>query len=334
MKTQTDAMQSVDEPGYRLWCAEPAFVDESRASWIQRLCGSHFCSFQVLGKFSGIKLIASDWDRPVTGGAWSRLLAASGQSMETCSQAIRGFAALKRLYRTRSMLQYEGASPSSRWCRQCLASDRLPYLRWEWRLSQVTSCSLHRMPLSEFCPWCKSPLYIRRSLLAFTGHGAPVSDLATCASCGMSLFDAIGEPQSEESVGSVSESHFHDLIRIIKDSGDSPQTQLELNLARCHIAFIESKRLQEQEFFPGFDDDGWAALYVKRKPNRATFPLLINGETFREKMSSKNSGGEPRRWTSLLRPQERVRMARVLSIVRKEIRANTASSQSGAKNEC
>jgi hypothetical protein len=150
----------------------------------------------------------------------------------------------------------------------------------------------------------------------------------------MSLFDAIGEPQSEESVGSVSESHFHDLIRIIKDSGDSPQTQLELNLARCHIAFIESKRLQEQEFFPGFDDDGWAALYVKRKPNRATFPLLINGETFREKMSSKNSGGEPRRWTSLLRPQERVRMARVLSIVRKEIRANTASSQSGAKNEC
>ena len=43
--------------GARLWASQPPLVGESRASWIQRICGDHQYSFAVLNRILRATLI-------------------------------------------------------------------------------------------------------------------------------------------------------------------------------------------------------------------------------------------------------------------------------------
>lgn len=62
------------------------------------------------------------------------------------------------------------------YCPQCLANDRKPYFRIQWRLAWHTSCEHHNCALYDRCWYCGAPLEPHR-LYAVDGH------LAVCASC-------------------------------------------------------------------------------------------------------------------------------------------------------
>jgi hypothetical protein len=53
------------------------------------------------------------------------------------------------------LLRIRSGHPTHRFCRSCLASDKIPFLRLCWRLRDWLICPLHREPLSKECPHCK-----------------------------------------------------------------------------------------------------------------------------------------------------------------------------------
>lgn len=224
------ALEAASSP--RLLLAEGGCDGETRASWIQRLCGSHQYSFGRLSQISGIKPTKGDWDCEIDVARWRSLLAMAACSVDTCDEAIYGMTALSRRYPARSFLLYESQRPCSRWCTKCLASDAVPYLRWEWRLAAVKTCPVHQVLLSDRCPWCKSPLHIHRALLVASGPNCGVPNLATCGNCGMSLIEAMFRDQEDEEQASPSSELLDELLAQLKLGWREPSRQLELNFER------------------------------------------------------------------------------------------------------
>jgi hypothetical protein len=77
-------------------------------------------------------------------------------------------------------------APATHLCPACLASDRLPYLRRDWRLGWFTTCEVHRLSLIDACPQCgyslvSDPISIHRLL-----HNS-------CPACGSRLDSMFGD---------------------------------------------------------------------------------------------------------------------------------------------
>jgi hypothetical protein len=69
------------------------------------------------------------------------------------------------------------------YCPQCLASDRKPYFRIQWRLAWHTCCEIHEIRLLDKCDHCGAPLEPHR-LSATDGN------VAVCATCKSDLRNA------------------------------------------------------------------------------------------------------------------------------------------------
>jgi hypothetical protein len=65
-------------------------------------------------------------------------------------------------------------------CPACLVEQKVIHVRWDWSLSCLIRCAVHRRPLLEGCPLCSEP-----DPLTFTGSGAP--SCLRCRSCEGSL---------------------------------------------------------------------------------------------------------------------------------------------------
>ena len=220
----------------RLHSAEGALAGEARASWIQRLCGNHQYSIPRLIQISGIQPTNGDWDRVINNPQWLALLDMAGCPIDTCDEAIFGMTALSRSYPARSFLLYESHMPCSRWCSKCLASDSVPYLRWEWRLAAVKTCSVHQIALTERCPWCSSHMRMHRALLVAYGATWGVPNLATCADCGMSLVEKMFSRQEEMFSKPRSNELMDELLTKLKRGHREPAYQFELNFNRYAAA--------------------------------------------------------------------------------------------------
>ena len=61
-------------------------------------------------------------------------------------------------------------------CPSCLAEQKVVHVPWDWSLSCLSRCSVHRRPLLEVCPVCGES-----DPLAFTGPDSPSS--LRCRSC-------------------------------------------------------------------------------------------------------------------------------------------------------
>jgi hypothetical protein len=88
----------------------------------------------------------------------------------------------------RSRYSRKDAASGPVYCALCLATDKRPYFRLEWRVGLITECSIHGVELSEKCPHCGAGIW---------PHGATRSDLfrdrripfGHCSFCERSLAD-------------------------------------------------------------------------------------------------------------------------------------------------
>ena len=76
-------------------------------------------------------------------------------------------------------------------CPHCLADDKRPYLRLDWRLSFVSACPRHRTVLIDRCPNCRAPL---------RAMGLPLGGaLHICGTCGTNLTQGKNEREDRAS---------------------------------------------------------------------------------------------------------------------------------------
>lgn len=167
----------------RLWASQPPLPCESRASWIQRLCGDHQYSFAVLDRVLGFLPRRSDWDIVLENSLWLRILGMAGLSEEAAHRDMNVLPALSQSALPGVLTLSVKGMPRYRWCGACFSSDRTPYLRWYWRLSGVRECWIHHVSLNEQCHVCQQPFLVNTARL--TGRSA--LSLAECPRCGIGL---------------------------------------------------------------------------------------------------------------------------------------------------
>jgi hypothetical protein len=170
--------------------APEPFEDESCISWVQRLCGEHHCNYLALEKLIEFKPTHHDWDDLMGARDWSRLALLCGFKSQPCRVGNARNESVWLVLDRATWLRFTNKSPSYKWCALCWRDDAVPYLRWSWRWKKVTTCNVHRVKLTEFCPWCSSPMILKRALLTKSGSYAGVSNLSYCGTCGMHMADS------------------------------------------------------------------------------------------------------------------------------------------------
>lgn len=184
MSFTADAGTEPPKDVFRLWAAKPPFADESGASWIQRLCGDHQYSFQVLGQVLGYLPYRGDWDLSLDAEVWHRLVRlVTFPDLMRIHGEMALLGVMSQTGKPLCRLKWLDNKPAYRWCPTCFAGDQMPYLRWYWRLDCIRECWVHHTPLCEKCVVCGQPFLTHRTRLV----GQSASLLSECAVCGMSL---------------------------------------------------------------------------------------------------------------------------------------------------
>ncbi len=167
----------------RFWAARPPLPNESRASWLQRLCGDHQYSFAVLTRVLRFRPQQFDWDRPLPTTERRRTLRMAGIERTDIPTSMDWLPVLSVESGQRSLMYRHNGAPCYRWCGACFEEDETPYLRWYWRLAHVRECWIHGVPLNQECNVCSYPFNVDKARL--TGRSA--LSLAECPKCGCSL---------------------------------------------------------------------------------------------------------------------------------------------------
>jgi hypothetical protein len=316
------------------------FVDESPASWVQRLSGAHQYSLKRLGQVTNIHPKLRDWDFGVTNEEWSRLLKLADLDDITCGEARFAFNTLRRRRRKQKHLFHVCERPSYRWCSACFSSDSVPYLRWHWRLAACTQCRIHQCRLEERCPWCESPLSIHRALLVSAGGAKAAMDLSRCGLCGMPLVDMGGAP-SDAFDGNSGTDQAYVLIDQLRDAYLRNDDQFEFDFSSYDEALahpraenpsateesaafttndLTSKPSQKEPSSTEHYGGVWVDMCINRVAELQRPTFLINGKTFMDTETSLARPQRAYRWTDGLRPRDRQRLATALQMIRDEKR--------------
>lgn len=319
MNAHEDEVQTQCDPGYRLLAARPAFADESRASWIQRLASAHYYSPRRLSEFTGVVPEAGDWDRNIDPARWAQLLRAAEQPEQTCAQGINTFSALLRVFSAKEILLHDEDKPATRWCPKCLESDPVPYLRWEWRLIPVRHCPVHQVELWEHCPNCDASLPLHEALLSGNRRAQYVVDLSQCHVCGTSRCKATRKSPIMHAGNTPDEAVFRDQIRFVVDHAHLGDDDLKVRLHACW----QNSRLWRGVGFvgecPALNPQDWSRLQVARYRVLPGETLRIDGSTFNREDWSGLKNRKRRTWKTWLLPFERRRLANALMIIRQEL---------------
>ncbi|MGV3725079.1 TniQ family protein [Hydrogenophaga sp.] len=173
--------------------------EESRACWIQRVCGAHDYSMNRFCKAVGLDPSRIDWDRSVTPSRWTWLAENAGRCLECFDRNDTDWELISQVARQRVNAFFVDKKPASKWCPICLAEDPIPYLRWHWRIAELRTCPFHDIQLSESCTWCGACLNLSLANLVPWGPKWGASSLAECASCGMPrLAGEVGQSSATE----------------------------------------------------------------------------------------------------------------------------------------
>ncbi len=171
----------------------PLLPDESISSWLTRSAIAQGCDPLVLtgALWPKWRIWTTDPDRGIEPNRLRVLARASGISADEFScvslrpviEAVAGRQLVDRsawpwllALGSRNLKRLGGIQ----YCQACLAEDRTPYFRAQWRLTWHVCCSKHGLWLSDRCPFCGAPVEPHR-LEAHDGS------LATCATCKATL---------------------------------------------------------------------------------------------------------------------------------------------------
>lgn len=168
------------------FAASPAPIsEESRACWIQRVCGAHDYSMSRFCRVVGLNPGRIDWDRPVDPSRWAWLAENAGHCLDCFDRNDSDWALINQHTPQRVSAFLVDKKPASKWCSICLAADPIPFLRWFWRITELRTCPFHDIELSTSCTWCGACLNLSLANLVPWGAKWGASSLAECAACGM-----------------------------------------------------------------------------------------------------------------------------------------------------
>ncbi|PMS16464.1 hypothetical protein C0Z18_23115 [Trinickia dabaoshanensis] len=171
----------IDRPPSLLIAPTP-FLDESPASWIQRVCQKHSLPYRTLLGNLGIPPRQDpDVQLPVDHICHiGRGTAVPLARLRLLGNVFRSIRELPRLGRLLSFAP--DGEPSYRVCFACLRTDAIPYLRIQWRFKDWGYCPIHHVPLSERCAECGAPVVAAKVCIGRTADGK-TADISDCANC-------------------------------------------------------------------------------------------------------------------------------------------------------
>lgn len=299
------------------------FIDESPASWIQRLSGAHQYSLSQLSRITNIHPKRADWDFNVTNDEWSFLLRLADAESNSCGEARFALNTIRRGLPMQRPLFHAGERPSYRWCSACLSNDCVPYLRWHWRLAAYTHCRVHHRRLEELCPWCKSPLSVHRALLVSGGSAIGVLDLSSCGACGMPLTTGEDMPPGV-SQGDRNDDEMAALVDQIREAYWRDDDQFEFD-----FSWYEEAPKSRQKRPRATDHQGsvWIDLCINRAYEQLGPTFQLNGQSFVDACEAPTEPRRAFRWTDGLRRRDRLRLATALRMIRNEQRESRTPMQ-------
>lgn len=298
----------------RLWVAPKPYMDESPASWVQRVSGEHQYSLPQLSEITGIRPVRSDWDAHVPNDQWSRLLRISSQAEHACGEGRFAMNTIRARPANLRHLMYSAYRPKYRWCSACFSYDEIPYLRWEWRLLGVTHCRVHGHRLKEFCRWCNHPLTVHRALLVSSGASMGNARLSDCGTCGMPLVDEEDEVETKAEREAREDAA---LAIVVKQLVDRMRHAYWHDDDQMKFEFPEIEKDKERR------KPVWIDLRINRLPT-FTRELLPDSKWLSKCEVGGNGTDKQARWTDGLRPTDRARLAQALLLIRKEKKAMRA----------
>lgn len=338
MTKSITSMSQTPAPEAVLLATMPPLPDESCASWIQRMAGDHQYSMNKLMRILDVRPSRRDWDLPISLTAWLRILAVAGIRHPKYGHSLRALSVLSTHIEPAKLLLHRAGRPRYRWCARCLASDRIPYLRWHWRLPMVETCQFHRAALWQVCPSCSEPLWMDSGRLVAYGAQGLALDLSYCDRCGMPLHDERRQPYARIS---RAEKLIWQCLTLFLTPREDPDVD---SIARNVEHFIDVAGLQgairhRTPLRLGFGTDvvlsrwligtpfGVTAAYARAATNAArlqntqdqTNRWTLNAASFRPAVAEPPSSNTPMvRWSWHLDGAKRLKLARALRTIRRE----------------
>ncbi len=277
----------------RLWASQPPLPCESRASWIQRLCGDHQYSFAVLYRVLGFLPRRSDWDIVLENSLWLRILGMAGLFEEAAHRDMNVLPALSQSALPGVLTLSVKGMPRYRWCGACFSSDCTPYLRWYWRLSGVRECWIHHEPLNEQCHVCQQPFLVNTARL--TGRSAV--SLAECPRCG------IGLAEVHESTIHYDRGVQRSLQAVLEQVWSKGRIESEEEAAQVVVKYLEVSRLITAMSKTSADGEMWSRGH-RRDRASATQGSDPKPETSKERVRARRDADESDTATSSSSPEQ------------------------------
>lgn len=188
--------------GSRLPGIPKPIYNESLASWVQRVCQVYDLTFDRFHKTFSTSG-GPDADLCLTADQLSGLAALAGLSPSETGIFRGCFCRLATIPELQKLLLHPLRDGYSyRFCPDCWATDKIPYLRVEWRFRHCEHCFIHKTRLRARCHSCKRPLAMHRSVLGGTTTPPPVPHLAVCLHCRADLRSRTGASLSGSTEGS------------------------------------------------------------------------------------------------------------------------------------
>lgn len=159
------------------------FVNESLSSWIQRVCQVYDLTFERFHELFST-LGGADADLCLTSDQLSYLAKVCGLHIADFYLIEKSFCRIVRRPNLQKLLLSGSVDGYTyRFCPHCLAEDRIPYFRFEWRFRHYEYCLTHQTELRAQCDSCGKAIPMHRAQLGGTYHPPPTSNLATCLYC-------------------------------------------------------------------------------------------------------------------------------------------------------
>lgn len=167
------------------------FADETPCSWLTRLAQMHAATLSEVLAAVGLPIF-NDPDLEMMQNDFLALLSGTGTAITSLHNLEASFHVFREQDWAQVFLRHSlQTHPYTAVCRQCLAEDRVPYWRIEWRLKHWQVCPKHYCRVEDRCNACKRRILVFPLMGGRLRRESVLGHCRVCPHCGTDL--AAGE---------------------------------------------------------------------------------------------------------------------------------------------
>lgn len=168
---------------------KPEFV-EAPSSWLRRVAARQAVSIRQTGRFLGFRM-SRDCDEQIVTMDASHLAGVTGLAEDVFEDVRRMLTLALSLRMKTPVLLREKGMPRYRFCVECLAGMRTPYIPVFWRMDAYRLCTVHQCLLEDHCPHCGAMVCPQSDFGMNGSMRSDVSMLSQCMACSKFLWDVL-----------------------------------------------------------------------------------------------------------------------------------------------